>query len=249
MRTKLILLSMLLASCSGLAGPLSPYKMDIRQGNLVTKAMREKLKLGMSRQQVRYVLGTPMVSDAFHGNRWDYVYLLEQSGRLVEDQRLTLYFDGDILAKVDDGSIPAEVASAVMPEVSLPPENVLLAAEPSVAANPDLAAAVLLAVQEWAAAWSAKDVHKFLAFYAPDFKPEGMSRSDWEKQRADRIGRPRVTKVELSNIKVGVLDDTHAAVSFTQTYRSDRYQDVMLKTLQLEKIGGIWLIFAEQTDK
>ena len=93
MRTKLILLSMLLASCSYLSSPvLSPYKMDIRQGNYVTAEMREKLKLGMSKHQVRYVLGTPMVSDVFHGNRWDYVYRLEQHGKGVEEHQLTLYF-------------------------------------------------------------------------------------------------------------------------------------------------------------
>jgi outer membrane protein assembly factor BamE len=104
MRIKLILLSTLLASCSYLSTPiLSPYKMDIRQGNYVTAEMREKLKLGMSKQQVRYVLGTPMISDAFHGNRWDYIYRLAQHGELVEKQRLTLYFEGDNLVRMDDG--------------------------------------------------------------------------------------------------------------------------------------------------
>src|SRR3989338_7127709 len=107
MRIKLILLSMLLASCSYLSSPvLSPYKMDIRQGNYVTPEMRDKLKIGMSRQQVRYVLGTPMVNDAFHGNRWDYVYRLEQRGEVVEKRRLTLYFDKDNLARIEDDGKP-----------------------------------------------------------------------------------------------------------------------------------------------
>lgn len=249
MRAKLILLSMLLASCGGLAGPMTPYKMDIRQGNLVTAEMREKLKLGMSRQQVRFVLGTPMVSDAFHGNRWDYVYRLEQHGKLVEDQRLTLYFDGDNLVSIDDAAKPAQVAPASAPGTSLPAPVGQLAAQSAVAAQSDTATAVQLTVQEWAAAWSAKNARQYLAFYAPEFKPEGMNRADWEKQRMDRIGRPKVTKVELSNLKVGVLDDSHAAVTFTQTYRSDLHQDVMRKTLQMEKINGVWLIFDEQVDK
>ena len=104
MRIKLILLSTLLASCSYISSPvLSPYKMDIRQGNTISAEMREKLKLGMSRHQVRYVLGTPMVSDAFHGNRWDYIYMLEQEGKVVEKRRLTLYFEGDNLVRMDDG--------------------------------------------------------------------------------------------------------------------------------------------------
>ena len=104
MRIKLILLSTLLASCSYISSPvLSPYKMDIRQGNSISAEMREKLKLGMTRHQVRYVLGTPMVSDVFHGNRWVYIYMLEQEGKVVEKQRLTLYFEGDNLVRMDDG--------------------------------------------------------------------------------------------------------------------------------------------------
>lgn len=101
MRIKLIFLSMLLASCSSVT-LLTPYKMDINQGNFVTADMREKLKLGMSRQQVRYVLGTPMISDAFHGDRWDYAYRLEQGRKLVDQQDLAIYFEGDKLVRIDD---------------------------------------------------------------------------------------------------------------------------------------------------
>lgn len=120
MHATLILFSMLLVSCGVYTGPLSPYKMDIRQGNYVTAEMREKLKLGMSRQQVRYVLGTPMVSDAFHGNRWDYMYRLERGGKIVEEQLLTLYFEGDNLLRVDDGSKPGNAAPSATPEASAP---------------------------------------------------------------------------------------------------------------------------------
>lgn len=104
MRIKLALLSTLLASCSYLSTPvLSPYKMDIRQGNYVTAEMREKIKPGMSKQQVRSVLGTPLINDVFHGNRWDYLYRLEHQGKVVEKQRLTLYFEGENLTLIEDG--------------------------------------------------------------------------------------------------------------------------------------------------
>jgi outer membrane protein assembly factor BamE len=112
MRFKIILLSLLLASCSSVPMP-SAYKMDIRQGNYVTAEMRDKIKLGMSRAQVRYVMGTPMVSDVFHANRWDYVYRLEHGRELVEQQRLTLYFEGENLVRIDDSGLhvkPAPVA-------------------------------------------------------------------------------------------------------------------------------------------
>lgn len=111
MRTKLILLSLLLASCSS-APFLTPYKMDIRQGNFVTPAMREKLKPGMTKPQVRYVLGTPMINDVFHGNRWDYAYRLERGGKVIETQNMTLYFEGENLVRVVDGSPPAEAVPA-----------------------------------------------------------------------------------------------------------------------------------------
>jgi len=108
MRIKLIIVSMLLASCT----LLTPHKIEIRQGNLVTPEMREKLKVGMSRLQVRSVLGTPSVNDPFHASRWDYEYLLEQGGKVVEQQRLTLYFDGDHLKRIDDSNMPAQPAVA-----------------------------------------------------------------------------------------------------------------------------------------
>jgi len=111
MRTKLILLALLLASCNSVPF-LTPYKMEIRQGNFVTPEMREKLKLGMSKQQVRYVMGTPMVNDIFHGNRWDYLYRLERGKKVVESQNLTLYFEGDNLARIDDFGQPAETVPA-----------------------------------------------------------------------------------------------------------------------------------------
>jgi len=124
-RNILILFSLLLlSSCGRVSGPFSVYKMDIRQGNFVTTDMREKLKLGMSRQQVRYVLGTAMVNDAFHDNRWDYVYLLEHRGKRVEQQRLTIYFEGDELVKIDD-SFKSINTSAKMatPETSTTSSN------------------------------------------------------------------------------------------------------------------------------
>jgi outer membrane protein assembly factor BamE len=106
MRTKIILLTLilffpLLSSCT-------TYKMDIRQGNFVTPEMREKLKLGMTRQQVHYVLGTPMINDAFHADRWDYVYRMEHGKKLIEEHKLTLYFEGDNLMRMVDDNQPLE---------------------------------------------------------------------------------------------------------------------------------------------
>ncbi|MDP1848283.1 MAG: outer membrane protein assembly factor BamE, partial [Solirubrobacteraceae bacterium] len=204
--------------------------------------MREKLKLGMSKQQVRYVMGTPMVSDAFHGNRWDYIYRLEQRGELVEKQRLTLYFEGDNLVRMDDGSQPVQAA----PAIAQPP---VATTQPQPVAKADPSADVLKSVQAWSAAWSAKNVNGYLAAYMPDYKPQGMSRKAWEKQRLERISKPKVIEVELSEISVSVQDDSHASASFAQRYRSDLYRDSTRKTLQLKKVGDVWLIDSEQAAK
>lgn len=107
----LILLSALLVSFSGCSS-FYPYKMEIRQGNYVTPEMRKKIKVGMSRQQVTSVLGSPLVSDVFHANRWDYIYRLDEKGKLVEQQRLTLYFEGDFVKRMEDGQAADTVPAA-----------------------------------------------------------------------------------------------------------------------------------------
>ena len=113
MRIKIVLLSLLLSSCTSFYIPLlTPYKMDIRQGNFVTPAMREKLKIGMTKPQVQFVMGTALIQDVFHQNRWDYVYRYEHARKMVDKQNLTLYFEGDKLARIVDDNQPAGAAPA-----------------------------------------------------------------------------------------------------------------------------------------
>ena len=109
MHITLILVSLSLASCSGISKlpSFTPHKIEINQGNLLTPEMRGKLKLGMTRSQVRALLGTPLITDAFHANRWDYAYRLEQNNKLVDQQRMTLYFEGENLTRIDDSNMPA----------------------------------------------------------------------------------------------------------------------------------------------
>lgn len=85
--------------------------MEIRQGNYITLEMRQKIKVGMSRQQVTSVLGSPLVTDVFHANRWDYIYRLEEKSKLVEQQRFTLYFVGDFVSRIDDSEASDSKAS------------------------------------------------------------------------------------------------------------------------------------------
>ena len=103
----LILLSAGLAGCSSwpsmpkLGVPsLTPYKIDIQQGNFVDQEMLAKLQPGMTRAQVKFVMGTPLVTDVFHANRWDYIYIYRKDGKVIEQRRAVLYFDGDKLERV-----------------------------------------------------------------------------------------------------------------------------------------------------
>jgi outer membrane protein assembly factor BamE len=78
------------------------YKTDIQQGNVLTQDMTDKLKTGMTRSQVRFVLGTPLIADPFHPERWDYVYLYKKSvAAPAEAHQFTVVFDGDTLARIE----------------------------------------------------------------------------------------------------------------------------------------------------
>jgi outer membrane protein assembly factor BamE len=118
MRIQIILISVLLASCSSARLPtFTPYKVEIRQGNLITQDMRAKVKLGMTQSQVKAALGAPLINDPYHVNRWDYFYSFEQQGKVVENQRLTLYFDKDVLKRIDDAT-PLKSSEPVKQETS-----------------------------------------------------------------------------------------------------------------------------------
>lgn len=266
MRSKIIFLSVMLAACGSNISHLSPYKMDIRQGNFVTPEMREKLKLGMTKQQVRYVLGTPLLSDVFHGERWDYVYSLVRSGALVEKHGMTLAFDGENLVRIHDGVLPDELASPVaisaVAELSAPQTAVtpLQAASAVVVPAPVLAvveseqamvrdeAAVKASVQAWAAAWSARDLKQYFSAYSTAFKPVDLTQAAWHKQREQRIQKARNIAVRLQAMQVQFSDENHAVVNLKQQYRSDLHVYQTHKTLQLEKTAGIWLIIAETVE-
>lgn len=104
LRTLALALALPLAGC----GWLAPYRMDIQQGNFVSQDMVSQLKRGMTRDQVRFVLGTPLVTDIFHANRWDYVYYLDRPGQPRVERRLAVFFDDDRLARLE-GDVAGEV--------------------------------------------------------------------------------------------------------------------------------------------
>ena len=77
------------------------YRIDIPQGNIVTREMIDKLQPGMTKRQVRFVMGTPLVQDTFEPERWDYVHSLQQGNGRRAEERVSLFFEGDTLSRID----------------------------------------------------------------------------------------------------------------------------------------------------
>jgi outer membrane protein assembly factor BamE len=86
----------------------SPYKIDIQQGNFVSAEMLAQLKEGMTREQVRFVLGTPLLTDMFHADRWDYDFRLKKGNGEIIASRVSVFFDGNSLSKWEGGNLPSE---------------------------------------------------------------------------------------------------------------------------------------------
>ena len=84
------------------------YKAEIAQGNFVSKEQVSALKLGMPRLQVADILGTPLLVSVFHDDRWEYVFSLKRQGIETPSYKLTVYFKGDALDKIDGSNMPTE---------------------------------------------------------------------------------------------------------------------------------------------
>ena len=91
-----------------LASAITPYRMEIVQGNFVSKEQVAALKPGMGRQQVRDILGTPLVVSLFHADRWDYVFTLKRQGVEPQARKLVVFFNGDVLDRFEGDEMPSE---------------------------------------------------------------------------------------------------------------------------------------------
>jgi outer membrane protein assembly factor BamE len=122
---------------------LRPYKTDIYQGNVVDQKMIAQLRPGMSKAQVRFIMGTPLVKDAFHSDRWDYVYRLQKGGGKIEQRRVTAVFENDTLTKLEGDVVPGEVGDDALPEampLPMPEQGAGELNKPTAAATPDASA-------------------------------------------------------------------------------------------------------------
>jgi outer membrane protein assembly factor BamE len=87
-----------------------PYVPDVVQGNFISSEQYAKLQVGMSREQVRQILGTPLLASYFHANRWDYVFEFKRAGQKIGKERhVTVFFNGDKVVKFEGDALPTEI--------------------------------------------------------------------------------------------------------------------------------------------
>jgi tetratricopeptide (TPR) repeat protein len=141
---------------------------------------------------------------------------------------------------------PAPPAKVETPKVAAVAPAPPKAAPKAAPADNGARSQVVSAVEGWARAWSDKDVKGYLGYYAPDFEvPGGISREAWEKERTERIERPKSIQVDVKVTDVK-MNDNEATVTFRQSYKSETLKSHNTKTLKLERSGDKWLIRQER---
>jgi outer membrane protein assembly factor BamE len=104
----------LLSACSSLSKPetlfglLEPYRIDVVQGNVVTQEVMAQIQPGLGRMQVKEILGSPLLTDVFHADRWDYVFTIRRQGVADQQRRVTVFFKGDVVERFDTEPLPSE---------------------------------------------------------------------------------------------------------------------------------------------
>jgi outer membrane protein assembly factor BamE len=97
-----------LQSGESFLGVITPYRMDIVQGNVVTQEQAARVQPGMNRNQVRDILGSPMLTDPFHADRWDYIFTIRRQGTPPQRRQVVAYFKGEQLERLDAQDLPNE---------------------------------------------------------------------------------------------------------------------------------------------
>ena len=129
-----LLIPLLVAAAFASAGCV--YKLDVQQGNVVTQESVSKLKKGMTKSEVRNTLGTPLLMDAFHGNRWDYYFSTEIRGKVTDRTRFSVFFENERLVSITGDIKAAAASSAPTVPAGQPGPATAAPAAPATAAPP-----------------------------------------------------------------------------------------------------------------
>lgn len=106
---------LLLAGCAasrysddGFFARITPYRIEIVQGNVVISEQAARIRPGLTRAQVRDILGTPLITDPFHADRWDYLFTIRRDGLPLQRRSVVVWFDGDLLKSIEAPDLPSE---------------------------------------------------------------------------------------------------------------------------------------------
>jgi len=117
-------------STNKVVNAFTPYRIDIVQGNVVTREQVAVLRPGMSRLQVRDVLGTPLLASMFHADRWDYVFTFVRQGQAPQSRKVAVFFKGDVLERFEADTLPSEAEFVASLDAGIKRKAALLEASP-----------------------------------------------------------------------------------------------------------------------
>ncbi len=206
---------------------------------MASQAYNQALKLDSDNKETRKKLA--MIND-----------LILEPNPVTEDQRLTA-IRPEAIAQINSESVvdPEPVVQKSEPE----PELAKLDPRPAAILEPSFDSKAVrkkveAAINNWASAWSSKDVDGYINSYSEKFvPPNGLSRTKWQEQRHIRLNQPKYIKITLRDMTVKILGKNIAMARFTQTYQSDTYKDQVTKQLLLDNAdGATWLISREESN-
>ena len=268
----LISLTLFSASCSLIP---SAHRIEITQGSVIEQESIDKLTLGMTEEQVKFVMGSPSIQDIFHPNRWDYIHYVDRQRQALVNQQLTLVFKDGLLsgAKSKDFDVASLQAPPVAPTAVVAPEpsyneiaetttasavvaiselgntaTATPAVAPAIEPETSKQEQVKISVNNWARAWSEQNVAHYVASYVKNYSTNS-SHSAWLKQRTNKLTRPKSIAIGIAKLEVMLLDENTARAEFEQSYKSNTYQDKVIKQMTLSLQDGSWKISAEKTLK
>ena len=134
LRALIAIATLFFVSCASVGLPtagIKPYRIEIQQGNFISQEMVSQLKLGMSKDQVRFVLGTPLITDSFHAERWDYVFRRQRvNSTELEQRKIAVFFEDGKLRRIEGDVTPASEPAAQTAPVAARPAPAGAAGQP-----------------------------------------------------------------------------------------------------------------------
>ncbi len=227
-------------------------KRSPREGKIVSEAKPSPDKGGVESRLESYA-GARAVQDT--GNRRGWLVWVALTGLIASV--LFFVFKGDepeaAFEAVEPASAVADEAMEAVVETRDADVRAVVEEPPAPAEVPGLSPRPLdeiaTVIASWAEAWSMQRTDSYLEFYAESYRPTGgLSVVQWREQRRERITAPRRIEVGISDLEVQLLESERARATFSQSYRSDRYQDRTLKTLELVLENGRWKIQNERSE-